>query len=263
MPRVSMPARRTQCVPESRELCENPSAIMEGFPIILAAGALAATGAFCRGAFAPGSQLFGRTIRFTRNSDALALTFDDGPNPSVTPGLLDLLDHHDAKATFFLIGRYVVAAPALAKEIAARGHVIGNHTQTHPNLAFCLPAAIEKELDRCDEAIQAAIGRKPLWMRPPFGCRSPALNGIVRRNGCAGVVMWSKWGRDWKSQSAAAVIRRLANVRGGDILLLHDGDHRVLHGDRQHTVDALKHWIPRWKGAGLRFVTLDALAERA
>jgi peptidoglycan/xylan/chitin deacetylase (PgdA/CDA1 family) len=253
----------SECVQESRELCENPSAIMERFAIILTAGALAASGAFCRGAFAPGSQLFGRTTRFTGDSGALALTFDDGPNPRVTPGLLDLLDHHDAKATFFLIGRHVASAPVLAKEIAARGHVIGNHTQTHPNLAFCLPAATEKEVDQCDEAIQTAIGRKPLWMRPPFGCRSPALNGIVRRNGCAGLVMWSKWGRDWKSQPAAAVIHRLANARGGDILLLHDGDHRVPQGDRQHTVDALKHWIPRWKEAGLRFVTLDALAEQA
>lgn len=231
--------------------------------MLAAAGALVVAGAFCWGAFAPASQLFGQTVRFTGDSRALALTFDDGPNPAVTPGLLDLLDSCRAKATFFLIGRHVAAAPELAGEIAARGHAIGNHTQTHPNLALCSPAGIRRELDRCEEAIQAAIGRKPLWMRPPFGFRSPVLKRMVRESGGAGVVMWSKWAWDWKPQESSAVIRRLARVTGGDILLLHDGDHRVLNGDRQHTVDALKHWLPRWKEAGLRFVTLDELREQA
>lgn len=228
-----------------------------------AAGALAVAGAFCWGAFAPASQLFGRTVRFTGDSRALAITFDDGPNPAVTPGLLDLLDSCRARATFFLIGRHVAAAPELAREIAARGHTIGNHTQTHPNLALCSPAGIRRELDRCEEAIQAAIGRKPLWMRPPFGFRSPVLKRMVHERGGAGVVMWSKWAWDWKPQESLGVIRRLARVTGGDILLLHDGDHRVLNGDRQHTVDALKHWLPKWKEAGLRFVTLDELREQA
>jgi peptidoglycan-N-acetylglucosamine deacetylase len=242
---------------------ENLSAQMSGLSIVAAGGVLAASGAFCWGAFAPASQLFGPTVRYTSDPGALALTFDDGPNPAITPGLLDLLDRHEVKATFFLIGRHVAAVPDLAKEISARGHVVGNHTQTHPNLAFCSPAEVQRELDRCDEAIRAAIGRKPLWMRPPFGFRSPMLNGIVRQSGSAGVVMWSKWAWDWKPQESSAVIGRLASLKGGDILLLHDGDHRVLRGDRQHTVDALGHWLPRWKEAGLRFVTLDALPERA
>lgn len=86
---------------------------------------------------------------------------------------------------------------------------------------------------------------------------------MVRESGGAGVVMWSKWAWDWKPQESSAVIRRLARVTGGDILLLHDGDHRVLNGDRQHTVDALKHWLPKWKEAGLRFVTLDESREQA
>lgn len=231
--------------------------------IALAAGALTASAGFAWGAFAPRSQLFGPTIRFTGDSRTLALTFDDGPNPSVTPGLLDLLDRRGAKATFFLIGRYAAAEPALAREIAARGHAIGNHTQTHPNLAFCSPAQVQQELARCDDAIAATIGRQPFRMRPPFGARSPVLNAIVRRRGGSGVVMWSKWARDWKPQPSAPVIQRLAHVRGGDIVLLHDGDHRLPRGDRRHTVAALEYWIPRWKDAGLRFVTLDALAKQA
>ena len=225
------------------------------------AAAFAAAGAFAWGAFAPGSQIFGRTIRFTGDARTLALTFDDGPNPGVTPGLLDLLERQDAKATFFLIGRYAAAEPALVREAAARGHVIGNHTQTHPNLAFRSPAGIQRELEQCNEAIAAILGKQPFWMRPPFGARNPALNSIVGKCGGAGVVMWSKWAMDWKPQPAAPVIRRLEKVRGGDIVLLHDGDHRTERGDRQHTVDALKYWLPRWKDAGLRFVTLDGLAK--
>lgn len=75
--------------------------------------------------------------------------------------------------------------------------------------------------------------------------------------------MWSRWAWDWKRQAPSAVIRRLANVKGGDILLLHDGDHQMLTGDRRHTVDAVGHWLPRWKDAGLRLATLDDLREQA
>jgi peptidoglycan/xylan/chitin deacetylase (PgdA/CDA1 family) len=234
---------------------------MDQFGAGIAAAAFAGAGAFAWGAFAPWSQLFGRTIRFTNDRSAVALTFDDGPNPSVTPALLDLLDDHGAKATFFLIGRYAAAEPGLVRELAGRGHAIGNHTHTHPNLAFLSPAALQAQLQQCDEAIANIVGRPSLWMRPPFGARSPILNSIVRRRGGAGVVMWSKWGRDWAPQPSGRVIQRLARVEGGDILLLHDGDHRVARGDRRHTVEALAHWLPRWKNAGLRFVTLDGLPK--
>lgn len=234
---------------------------MDQFAAGIAVAGCAGAGAFAWGAFAPWSQLFGRTIRFAHDPYALALTFDDGPNPSITPALLDLLDRHEARATFFLIGRYAAAEPSLVREIAARGHTIGNHTQTHPNLAFVSSANLNKELQECDDAIAGVLGRQPPWMRPPFGARSPILHSVVRQRGGAGVVMWSKWARDWTPQQSAPVIRRLARVRGGDILLLHDGDHRVPRGDRRHTVDALAHWLPRWKDTGLRFVTLDGLAK--
>ena len=227
-------------------------------PVWFAAGGVcAAGGIFAWGAAAPWSQLFGPTIRHVHDPSSIAITFDDGPNPTITPKLLDLLDRHDAKVTFFLIGKYVRACPTLAGEIAERGHVIGNHTETHPGLTFLSSQQIEHELERCDDAILAATGKRPAWMRPPFGYRSPTLDGIVRRRGGAGVAMWSKAGHDWRAQSPEPVIRRLRRVGGGDIVLLHDGDHRVLEGDRQHVLQALEHWLPRWKDAGLRFVKLD------
>ena len=231
---------------------------MEMLARLAAAGGLcAAGGVFSRAAVAPSSQLFGHTVRHTGDEFTIALTFDDGPNPAVTPKLLELLDRQNVKATFFLIGRWVREAPELAKEIAARGHTVGNHTETHARLVLCTSSRISRELDRCDDAIETAAGKKPRWMRPPFGYRSPLLDGFVRRRGGAGVVMWSRRARDWKPQPPEGVIRRLRHVRGGDIVLLHDGDHRVPQGERQHTVAALQHWIPRWKDAGMRFVSLD------
>jgi peptidoglycan/xylan/chitin deacetylase (PgdA/CDA1 family) len=194
----------------------------------------------------------------------VALTFDDGPNPAATPALLDLLDAHSVHATFFLIGQHVRAFPALTREIAARGHATGNHTETHPSLIFLSRARLRDELNRCREAILSAVGGAEFrWMRPPFGFRGPQLDGVVRQLGYSGVAMWSKWAWDWKPQPAERVIHRLRRVVGGDIVLLHDGDHRLLEGDRRHTVAALAHWLPRWKDAGMRFVTLDAVGNTA
>lgn len=225
---------------------------------VLAAGAAGAGGAAgAWGAVHPKSQLFGRTLCRTGDASTLALTFDDGPNPAVTPRLLELLARHEARATFFLVGRYVRACPGLAAEIAARGHAVGNHTETHPNLIWLSPQRIREELVRCNEAIAEATGREACWMRPPFGYRGPQLSGAVRRAACAGVAMWSAGGRDWRPQPAARVIRRLRLARGGDIVLLHDGDYRALGADRRHTIEALEYWLPRWKDAGLRFVGLD------
>lgn len=192
----------------------------------------------------------------------MAITFDDGPNPAVTPALLNLLERYHARATFFLIGRNVRRFPELTREIAARGHAIGNHTETHPSLTFMHPRRIAQELARCDEAIESATGRRARWMRPPFGFRGPQLNPVVQRES-VGVVMWSVLAWDWKPQPAAPVIRRLRRAKGGDIVLLHDGDHRVLEGDRKHSVDALAYWLPRWSHRGFRFVNVDEIHASA
>ncbi|MGA3292961.1 MAG: polysaccharide deacetylase family protein [Candidatus Acidiferrales bacterium] len=238
--------------------------LAHAIPALLTTGGLsAASGTFARAAVAPSSQLFGPTIRRTGDPSTMALTFDDGPNPGVTPSLLDLLERQGVRATFFLMGEHVRAFPDLSKEIAQRGHVIGNHTETHRRMVFCSSAEIRSEIDRCDEAIEAVTGRKPRWMRPPFGFRGPSLHRVVQKRGGEGVVMWSRSAWDWRPGPAERVIRNLRRARGGDIVLLHDGDFRVLQGDRRHTVVALEHWLPRWKDAGLRFVALDDLRAPA
>ena len=211
------------------------------------------------GAVYPGAQIFGPSLRTTGDPNAIALTFDDGPNPAATPALLELLERNGARANFFLMGAHVRAFPEIAREIAWRGHTIGNHTETHPNVTFLSAKILHDELSRCDEAIHSATGLRTRWMRPPFGFRGPQLDRVVRRMGYAGVVMWSRWMWDWKPQPAENLIRRLRRADGGDIVLLHDGDHRNNRGDRRHTVKALEYWLPRWRDSGLRFMTVDEI----
>jgi peptidoglycan/xylan/chitin deacetylase (PgdA/CDA1 family) len=254
-----------------------------GVPIVVAAGA----GLGAWGAVAPSSQLFGPVLRRLpaaagaettpehagrAASHAIALTFDDGPNPAITPRLLDLLARHDASATFFVIGRFAAKCPELVREIAARGHLLANHTHTHPNLIWLSRARIAQELRQCEEAVGEALGaavsssRKVAhgasaltmqWMRPPFGFRGPQLGGVTRALEFRGVATWSRLCYDWKPQPAERMIARLARVRARDIVLMHDGDHRALGGDRAHVVTALEHWLPRWRDAGLEFITIS------
>lgn len=232
--------------------------------MIVGAGVVgAAAGAAALGAVAPSSQLYGPTVRRTGSGRQIALTFDDGPNPPVTPRLLELLERHSVHATFFVVGKFVRACPDLVKEISARGHALGNHTETHPNLFFQSPAGIRGELARCQDAISGAVrGEPPRWMRPPFGYRNPWLDGEARRAGMQ-VVMWSKLCRDWKLQPPQRLVERLAGLSRtdrshGDVVLLHDGDHRAIGADRAHVLAALEHWLPRWRDAGMEFVTMNS-----
>lgn len=233
------------------------------WPIVVPAVAVAA-GVAAWGAVASSSEMFGPTLRHTASPKKMALTFDDGPNPAVTPQLLELFDRHSVCATFFLIGKFVRACPEIVREISTRGHLLGNHTETHAGLFFQSREGIRDELARCQYAITAAThAEPPRWMRPPYGYRSPLLDAEVRRAGMRGVVMWSRKCGDWKPQAPDRLIGRLARAGSperpyGDVILLHDGDHRALGGDRQHVVAALEHWLPRWRDAGIEFVTIES-----
>jgi peptidoglycan-N-acetylglucosamine deacetylase len=229
---------------------------MSIWPAVFGGAALAAGGS-AWAACHPASHLFGRTITEIPARSGIALTFDDGPNPAITPRLLDTLDRYQARATFFLIGRWVRACPAIAADIAARGHAIGNHTDSHPNLIWLPTARIAGELNACQHSIERAAGKRPTLTRPPWGFRGPQFSAAVKRSGLDGVVMWSVMGRDWTPRGQRKLIDRLQRVRGGDIVVLHDGDHAALGADRVETVKALEHWLPRWRDRGLQPVALD------
>src|SRR5580692_10030031 len=124
-------------------------------------------GCYAYAAMAPGSQLFGLTLTAPRRPGELALTFDDGPNPACTPRLLDILSQHDVRATFFLVGRYAYAEPALVRRIQAAGHLIGNHSWSHPNLAITPARRITEELTRTRDTLRQITGAPVRYFRPP------------------------------------------------------------------------------------------------
>jgi len=155
---------------------------------------------------------------------AVALTIDDGPDPAVTPRVLDLLDEHGVKATFFCIGERVARYPELAREVSRRGHAIENHTQRHLNRFSILgPRAIADEIERAQHEIGRVTGRRPEFFRAPAGLRNPFLDPVLARLGLQ-LASWTRRGFDTLSREPRAVLGKLTrDLRGGDILLLHDG----------------------------------------
>jgi peptidoglycan/xylan/chitin deacetylase (PgdA/CDA1 family) len=209
---------------------------------------------------APTGQWYGRTFTGLPSGNKLiALTYDDGPNDPHTLRLLDVLAKHDVRATFFLIGRYVQERPEIVREMVKAGHIVGNHTFTHPLLTFKSAGEIREELTKCRDALQGAIGEHSNLFRPPFGGRRPAVLSTVRELGLE-PVMWNVTGYDWSAPPAAAIELNVAKqIRGGDIILLHDGGHKLMGADRSQTVLATDHLIKRHKSQEYEFVTVPEM----
>jgi peptidoglycan/xylan/chitin deacetylase (PgdA/CDA1 family) len=229
---------------------------------LLATAGLASLVAAGYNTMAPRSQLFGRTfIGAGEGSRQLALTFDDGPNDPWTPRLLEVLDRHQICATFFLIGRFVAQRPEIARQIAAAGHVIGNHTHDHPNLIFVRPKEVESQIRRCADVLQQTLGAHSSLFRPPYGGRTPQALRAVRRCGLI-PVLWSVSGWDWDAKSAGEIENKvMGSVEGGDVILLHDGGHRYLGVDRSFTVSAVNQLIGRCRDQGFTFVTVPEMMK--
>lgn len=164
-------------------------------------------------------------VRLPGGAPAVGLTFDDGPDPEVTPRVLDLLAERGARATFFLIGRRAVRHPHLVRRIVAEGHRVENHTFRHSS-AFALygPRRLGLELDRAQAALADLAGRPPLYLRAPAGIRSPYLEPLLAARGLH-LAAWTRRGFDTRDADAARVARRLlTGLAAGDVLLLHDGN---------------------------------------
>jgi peptidoglycan/xylan/chitin deacetylase (PgdA/CDA1 family) len=229
---------------------------------MLGLAAIAGAAAIAAGyqSMAPTGQWFGRAFHgLRRGSKQIALTFDDGPNDPYTMNLLDVLSRHNVLATFFLIGKYVKQRPDLVLEIARRGHVIGNHTFTHPYLTFESGSRIREEVQQCGEAIRDAVGEHSNLFRPPWGARRPAVFRIVRELGLD-PVMWSVTGYDWNAPSADYIEQKVTTrIRGGDVILLHDGGHAQFGADRSRTVQAVDRLIARYRAGEYDFVTIPEM----
>jgi peptidoglycan/xylan/chitin deacetylase (PgdA/CDA1 family) len=176
--------------------------------------------------------------------------------------LLDVLARHQVRATFFLIGRYVQQRPEIACELVKAGHVVGNHTFTHPLLIFKSAREVRSQLESCKRALTDAVGEPSNLFRPPFGGRRPAVLRMARGMGLE-PIMWNVTGYDWNAASAEQIERKVTRqVRGGDVILLHDGEHRDFGADRSYTVTATDRLISRYKSEGYEFVTIPEMMRK-
>ncbi len=222
-----------------------------------------AAGGFAYASLWPGSRIFGTALTAPRRPGEIALTFDDGPNPEWTPRLLDILARHDLKATFFMLGKFAEAQPELVRRVAVEGHLVGDHSWSHPKLSRCPAKRIEEELKRTKDTLEQIVGSPVRFFRPPFGARRPTVFRIARELGLE-LVLWNAMTNDWSEPSAeriAATLSKRVNVltrRGHAVnIVLHDGNHRETVGKRGPSVKAAEMIVERYK-AKYRFVTLEA-----
>ncbi len=233
-------------------------------PAITALTSAAAIGYAGYASMAPGAQLYGRTLTHGSDPGQMALTYDDGPNDPHTLRLLDVLAKHNARATFFLIGKYVRQRPEIARAIAAAGHEIGNHTYSHPNLIFVSAAKLRQELDDCRKALEDALGKKTTLFRTPFGGKRPNVLRTARAMGLQ-PIMWSVTAFDWNARSSDVIVRKVTSALDSrrkpqaEIILLHDGSHRAFGMDRSPTVQATRDLLQLY--ANKQFIMISQLTE--
>jgi peptidoglycan-N-acetylglucosamine deacetylase len=218
-----------------------------------AAGAVGASaGVLAYAVRYPSSSLLAPSVYQGVNTrPAIALTFDDGPSES-TPQLLEILAAHNIPATFFQCGANVRRLPEVARAVAAAGHEIGNHSDTHPKLHFKSPDFIYRELAGAQEAIWRATGTRPQYFRPPFGIRWFGLREAQHRLGLMGV-MWTTIAIDWKWPSERIIPRLLRGASNGAIFCLHDGRKTQTRPDIRVTLQTVREVLPKLMEQGFHF----------
>ncbi|MFJ7269215.1 polysaccharide deacetylase family protein [Streptomyces sp. NPDC099050] len=191
--------------------------------------------------------------RGSGSASAMTLTFDDGPDPRYTPGILDTLARHGVRAMFFVCGEMAVDNKDLLRRMVAEGHVLGNHTWTHPQLTKISRPAMASEIGRTSEVVQQAVGTAPLWFRAPYGAWNRAAFEIGAELGMEPLA-WTVDTLDWKEPGTTAIVSRvLRQAAPGVIVLNHDAG-----GNRSQSVQALASYLPQLLGRGFR-MTLPEL----
>ena len=207
------------------------------------------------------SQLFGRTVwRGRTDTNAVALTFDDGPGED-TPALLDVLREHNVKATFFLIGSRVEEFPRIAQRIVAEGHEIGNHSFSHRIFLYCSRRRTQFEMNKAQEIITTTTKIAPRIARPPCGVRTLSYFSAERKLRLK-TVQWTTAGFDWKKCTANDIAKAVVDdAKPGAIILLHDGDSEG-KADRKATVDSIPLILDGLREKGIEIVSLRKLLSR-
>ena len=190
----------------------------------------------------------------TLDGTGCALTFDDGPHRSGTPAVLDVLEREQVTATFFMVGEQVRKSPALAREVAERGHRIALHCDRHRNLLRLAAPQVREDLARAADRIFGATDRPIGLYRPPYGISTGASLILSRSRGWR-TLLWTHWGKDWQASASAASIAALAtsHLRPGSVVLLHDADDYGTPGSWRKSADALPAIIDAVRAAGLQF----------
>lgn len=252
---LSLAAARTAA---GRRLCSTPTLAAAGI-------GLTAGGLMVYEWLSPRSWLYGPVFWHARTTErTIALTFDDGPCHPYTGQLLEILDREGIRATFFMPGANVRREPTLAAEVASQ-HAVGNHTYAHPHLTWSRISKVRDELERGQEAIQAATGTVPTIFRVPHGWYGPQVISTAEELGmrCVG---WSVMAWDWNRPPPETIQRRILRGAGpGGITLLHDGQNidAFPKADRSRTIDAVPHIIHALKEGGYGFATVPELMTLA
>ncbi len=218
-------------------------------PVDPPAVAAAPLGYAADAAFAPWVETnHGEVRRVATAAGCVALTFDDGPHPTLTPRLLAILAAEDVRATFFLVGQRVQAWPQIARAMRQAGHELGNHSWSHPQLTGLENDAIRREISRTDAAILAAAGVRPAIIRLPYDASSARVRSLMDRP----IIFWDVDTQDWLNLRAAQITANaIAHARSGSIVLMHD-----IHPS---TITAIRPMIQGLRARGLRFVTVSEL----
>jgi peptidoglycan/xylan/chitin deacetylase (PgdA/CDA1 family) len=197
---------------------------------------------------------------FPTNRQAVALTFDDGPNPFYTPQILDIFREAGApaRATFFMIGEQIERYPETAQAVREQGHEIGNHTYTHPYLTRLDDEACRDELVRTHRLIESRTGAAPRTFRPPYIDCDERVAGIAASLGYAIIGAVNGEARDWEQPGVRHIVDATKEqVRPGSVLLFHDG-----YGDRSQTVEAVRILVPELLAQGYELMTVSELMEQ-
>ncbi|HWD08022.1 MAG TPA: polysaccharide deacetylase family protein, partial [Actinomycetota bacterium] len=195
------------------------------------------------------SQVPGSTV--APGQKVIALTFDDGPDPTWTPQVLSVLAQAGVTATFFMIGWEAAADPPLVHQVVAAGNGVGNHTWNHVDLTLLPPSALPAQVDRTTQLLDSLTGRSVSCLRPPQGHVNSAVEAELASRGLT-AVLWNDDPRDWTRPGTAAIIQRaISEAKPGGIVELHDGG-----GDRSETVQALPTIIAALRAQGYQFVPL-------
>ncbi|SDB92198.1 polysaccharide deacetylase family protein [Shouchella lonarensis] len=184
------------------------------------------------------------------NGKYVALTFDDGPHPTVTPSVLETLKDHEVPATFYMVGSQVSQHPDLAKAVTEDGHEVGNHTVNHPNMTKMSLADARQEIEQTNTSIKEATGKEPKTIRPPYGAHNEDVLNLFQDMEMP-AILWSVDSFDWKSNAETVKKEVMKQIHDGSIVLMHD-----IH---ESTANALPRLLTKLKEEDYEFVTVSEL----